>query len=323
MTDRLKPLLTAAVASAFLTVALARGQPPPPGPAGITVTTKAVMVKKAAEPVIVKQQVRPAEKGIRLEVEALRRRIEGAFREKVPVAVPMPIMMPPAPAVVQMQNRDAMVQQWAQQFEPQIRPLLRVEYRFMRTVCTPTKEQRLPIVHQSEAWLKAAARQYAEWQMNGQRVAGRPAPSPDFRTLLVEQLARSVKEHLTPEQFQRYRKELDARTDDEKQVGLQNLLARLDQSLMLSADQRDRIAASLSKGWDEEWSQHLQIFRIADQYMPSIPGERVVPFLDPTQKEIWSGLQKIGHVNFGISNVGNNDAGPLDEDWPDEPKAKP
>jgi hypothetical protein len=322
MTDRFKPLLTAGVASAFLTVALARGQPPAP-----TSTTEPLMIKKAfgkaAVPVIVKKQAVPADTPVRLEVEALRRRIEAAFRKDAPVAMPMPMMPPVAPAQIQVQN----IKMFAQQWEPQIRALLRAEYRFMRTVCAPTKEQRLPIVRQSDAWVKAAARQFAEWQMNGQMIAGRPAPSPDARSLLVEEISKAVKAHLTPEQFQRYRKEIDARAEDEKAVGVKNLVAKLDQNLVLSADQRDRIAASLTSAWDEAWSQHLQMFRLGDQYMPTIPDERIVPFLDPAQKELWSSVQKIGRVNFGI-NFGDlgrqiNDAGPLDEDWPDEPKARP
>jgi hypothetical protein len=314
MTNRLKLLMTPAVAAVFLTVALARGQVPKDAPREGSATIEfgkafAKRVEKAGAP-------KEAPKDAALE---LRNRLEAVFKKAALAARVAPAM--PAGAVFQVQVQN--INMFAQQLEPQFRALLRVEYQFMRTVCAPTKDQRLPIVRRSDTWVKEAAKQYADWQMNGRRLGGRPPTAPDVRSLLVEEVSKAVKEHLKPEQFQRYKKELDARVADEKQVGILNLLAKLDQSLVLNADQRDKIAASLTAGWDEAWSQHLQMFQLADQYVPSIPDERVVPFLNPLQKELWSGFQKIGSVNFGF-NVGMNDqAGPLDEDWPDEPKARP
>jgi hypothetical protein len=286
----------------------------------VVVETKGVVLQPP-EP----RKVDPPKEPIRLEMEAVKRRIEAAF-QKVAPATPVPLRAPmPAQAIqarafqVQVQNINMMAQQW----EPQIRGLLRTEYRFMRTVCEPSKEQRLPIVRESDPWVKEAAKQFAEWQMNGRRVAGGSPGQPDFRALLVEHLSGSVKTHLSASQFERYRKELDARAADEKQVAVLNLVAKLDQNLLLSPDQRDRLKESLTAGWDESWSQNLQMFQLADQYMPSIPDDRIVPYLNATQRGIWSGLQKLGRVSFGIDFGVNEPAGPLDEDWADEPKARP
>jgi hypothetical protein len=291
-----------------VTVKVAPAQPaiaPPPAPA----------VREGASGDAAKRQF-----------EQLREQLQKAFGKTGVKAAPLqPAMVKGVvqPNVNFAVQRQANIDMLAQQWEPRLRPMLRAEYRFMRTVCEPTKEQRLPIVRRSGGFLKETAKALAASQINPQP-GGRS--SPNYRSVLVEHLASAAKEHLTAEQYQKYRKELDARTADEKQAAIMNLVARLDQNLSLSGEQREKIGAALGEKWDESWSQNLEMFmRLADQYVPSIPDDRIVPFLDPTQRQLWSGLQKIGSINFGFSfalnGVPGNDDGPLDDDWPDEPKA--
>src|SRR4051794_27639754 len=53
---------------------------------------------------------------------------------------------------------DAQVQQWEQQYGPQLRQLLRTELHFMRLVCQPTKQQYEKIAADGEPAIKEAIR---------------------------------------------------------------------------------------------------------------------------------------------------------------------
>jgi hypothetical protein len=238
----------------------------------------------------------------------------------------------PAAMMAADDNMKAMVQQMAQQWSSQFRPFLRVEYQFLRTVCEPTKEQRRPIARAGEEALRDGATKFAEWQLNrnGMIRIGGSAAGPDVRKIVQEGLAASAKAHLSPEQQERYRREVEARAAEQKRLGVLNLVARLDQFLVLSAEQRDRISASLSSHWDDSWSQGIESSNLVDAYFPMIPDQHVAPFLSPAQKTVWAGAQKATHITYGVAGVINAGNGPLDDEFPDEipgeepkPEAKP
>jgi hypothetical protein len=227
----------------------------------------------------------------------------------------------PAPApVAEMaadENRKAMVEQWTTQF----RPILQVEYQFLRTACAPTREQRRPIARAGQEALRVAAAQFADWQLNRNRVVGgllkRPT-QPDVHKIIQEALTAAGEAHLSPGQRQRYRHEVEARAAERKQGALLSLVAKLDQCLVLSAEQRDKMMESLSSHWDNAWTQELQISSLDDPYFPVIPDQLVVPFFNGPQKEVWAGAQKVTRVSYGLVAGMMMDDGPLDDEFPDE-----
>ncbi len=58
-------------------------------------------------------------------------------------------------------------------------------------------------------------------------------------------------------------------------------------------DQRDKIADSLTKHWDDSWGQSIEMFMYDYQYLPPIADNLVAPFLNEAQKKIWRGTQKV------------------------------
>jgi hypothetical protein len=187
-----------------------------------------------------------------------------------------------------------------QQFTPQFRNTLRIELHFLLTVCAPTEDQRKLIAVDGEAALKEAAKKFAEMQqamMQGRWRGNTPQPDP--RKIIQDALARSVKTRLSPEQAARYQAELEQRKASRKEVAVRNLVAKLDHDLFLADEQREKLVESLSKNWNDAWCQSLDILVNNEQYFPNIPNQYILPFLNPTQKKVWSGTARNGAVFFG------------------------
>lgn len=210
---------------------------------------------------------------------------------------------------------DAQVQQWIGQFTQQYRPMLNPELNFIRQVCDLAPEQRPKIKAAGEAGVKDAALKMAELQagrMRGGFVANNAQPDP--RRIIREALAKALQETLTSEQMAKYTEEATQRTALRKRAAVLSVVARLDATLCLTADQRDKISASISSGWQEKWEQWLMISMYGDQYFPNVPDQLVSAHLNADQKSVWTGIQK---VEFGFS-VRRGD-GDDDGWWGDEP----
>jgi hypothetical protein len=189
-------------------------------------------------------------------------------------------------------NLDAQVQQFTQQF----RPILRAEYHVVRAVCQLTLEQRKQIARDAENALKDVAQSYVEAMQRPMTAAERTAREP--RTLIQDALFRAVKARLTANQAARYQEELARRSAGRKQLAVRNLVARLDNDLVLSSAQRDQISQSLSSHWDDSWAQSLEMFLYDYGFIPPIPDQLVAPFLNEVQKKAWWSTRK-QQVFFG------------------------
>jgi hypothetical protein len=281
--------------------------------APIEVKAEAVNTVKAERVVV---PARPAEAGdVRIDVEKV---VKATLKQLQPA--PPVIAAPKAEVRVIRQNINVnhMIQQWTTQF----RPILKVEYLFVRVVCNPTKEQRIPIARAGLKALDEAAKKYVDWQNNQNRVVGgrlveRPA-IPDTRKFIQDALAAAVKANVSSSQSESYRAEIEARSAEQKRVAVVNLLAKLDQALILSLEQRDKIKESLSSHWNEPWAQGFQSFNLDDQYLPMVPDPLISTFLNDEQKKVWAGTQKITFNSNGVSFGMNMITGPLDDAFSDE-----
>ena len=100
-----------------------------------------------------------------------------------------------------------------------------------------------------------------------------------------------------------------------KQLAVRNLVARLDHDLILSPDQREKVAESLRSHWDDSWGQSLEMFMYDYQFLPPIPDQHVAPFLNDSQKKVWRGTQKVQTFWGGFGMVGGVMAeDPLEDD---------
>src|SRR5262245_10352310 len=175
---------------------------------------------------------------------------------------------------------DAQIQQFVLQF----RPMYRAEYYFVRRVCELSAEQRKQVAQAGERAVRESARRYAEVQQKMMQGGWRPGTqAPEPKKVLEDVLSESVMGLLTSDQQARYKDELAKRVASRKQMALDNLVARLDQDLVLTSEQRDKLIESLASHWDDAWSQSLQMFMNMENYFPNIPDNLVVPLLTENQ----------------------------------------
>lgn len=211
------------------------------------------------------------------------------------------------------------------QFLPQMMPMMRTELHLLLTVTEATPAQRKAIVADRDKAAREAAKKLAQSQQRrgGFHVVNEAAPDP--RKLVQEALADAAKAHLAPEQFDRYKAEVARRAEDHKNLAIGNILAKLDQDLILSPDQIETLRASLSKNWNPAWCQSLEMLMGGDQLFPAVPDSVVVPALNPKQKQVWQGTMRNNGVFWAgmtfMNQAEDDDAFPADEQ-PTEPKDK-
>jgi len=192
---------------------------------------------------------------------------------------------------------DAQIQQRIPQFTQQCRPILTTELNFIRQVCDLTPEQRPKIKAAGEASLKEAALKMAELRCGGVRVQN---AQPDPLRIIRESVATALQETLTPEQMAKYQAEATQRVALRKRAAIRCVVARLDGTLCLTAEQRDKITQSITAGWQDKCEQWLMLFVYGDQYFPMVPDKHVVSHLDADQKSVWSGLQKVEYHYYSV-----------------------
>lgn len=208
------------------------------------------------------------------------------------------------------------------QFQEQLRPVLRGELSFIRLMCDLPEAQRPKVKTAGEAGLKKAAQAMVDQQQPMRRVVAVNMTTNDPRKIIREGLAQSLRQTLTPEQMARYEDELAKRSANRKRAAIMSAVARLDDVLFLTAQQREAIIDSISSNWQDDWEQWLMMQRYGHQYFPQIPEQRVAPHLNDKQRAVWHGLQKVNFGGWG----GWDGQEQLDDGWwgkePEKP-AKP
>jgi hypothetical protein len=282
-------VMTLGIAIATMTSALALeglDEPPavaPAAPPQLKEVVVQVKIEKNAQPRDQEQPVRV------LKAAPAPRRLA---RKQAAAAAPAAFGAPMAV------NADGQVRQYMQQF----RPILRAEYHIVRAICRPTPEQRNVIARAGEQTLREAVKKYVDMMHRPMTAAQRAALDP--RTQIREGLAKAVRTKLSPELAAKFEEEIARRDVSRKELAVRNLVARLDRDLVLSPDQRTKIAESLSSHWQDSWCQSLEMFMYDYQFLPPIPDQHVAPFLNDPQKKIWRGTQKVGAFwgGFGMMN---------------------
>ncbi|WP_165219867.1 hypothetical protein [Aquisphaera insulae] len=203
----------------------------------------------------------------------------------------------------------------AAQYVPQLWPMFRAEYYFIRNACDLDKGQRLAVARLGAEAAKKAARGFVEAQQKMMRGGWRPGmDQPNPRRIMEAELRKSVSPLLTPQQRSRYEQEVDRRAAGLKQMIIDNLVAKLDGDLVLTADQRTKVAEGIAANWKDSWGQSIEMLQNIDNFFPDVPEKAVMPYLTENQKVAWRRIPRNSGVFWGISFNGivqEND--PLDD----------
>jgi hypothetical protein len=89
-----------------------------------------------------------------------------------------------------------------------------------------------------------------------------------------------------------------------KQVALENVVAIIDERLVLTVEQREQLTKSLDKNWQDSWVNSVELLLNNNQYLPSIPDQFVVAALNDTQRQIWRAAPKQNFMVFGAHGWG-------------------
>jgi hypothetical protein len=188
------------------------------------------------------------------------------------------------------------------QFRPQFEQVLYIELAFMRRACKPDAKPFAEVAKAAKADLRVPLREYVV-KMNapGPANAG-GANAVDPRAAMQKLLLPLVKEKLGPAKADVYRQECEKRSEARKHAVVVNLVAALDERLVLTAPQRAKLVESLSANYENPWDQCFEMFAFNNQNdLPAIRDASIVPFLDEQQKSVWGKTtkQNYGQVFFG------------------------
>jgi hypothetical protein len=204
----------------------------------------------------------------------------------------------------------------------QYRPMLWAEYLLAKSVCNLTPDQRKAIARDAEhAFQEAVAnpvgnRRRVVRNPNGVLTVVNQGERPE--DTIREGLIKAVRDHLKPEQAAKYQVELDKRAVNRRRITADNITAKIDESLILTADQRDKIRASLLANWQDDWCPSPESLLFNARILPQVPDKFIVPLLNEPQKSIWRRLNKyqVGHFTvfgFMANNMMNGGDSPEDE----------
>ncbi len=213
----------------------------------------------------------------------------------------------------------------AEQFRRQLRPLLRSQLHVIKTVCATSKEEQAKIAREGEAVLDEAAKKFSATQMAMQRgigfQAGQDFPNP--RENIRDGILRVVKAQLPADRAGRFQADVDEQIAYQFRTAARNLVARFDEVLVLSEEQREKLSDSLAKSKDNIL-KNFDGNSYNGPYLPAAPDNLVTPFLTQSQLKIWRETQKVHFgVNFSAMGIAGLQISDNDLAEYDEPDAKP
>lgn len=195
---------------------------------------------------------------------------------------------PPAPPPDADRQQQQQIQQHAKQLERMFQPLLTSELELIRRCCGGLEPAaRKQILAAGREGVTAAARGFTERQFNGR--LGRDDFDP--RREVRQRLEKTLEPLADQAEFAAYRAEVERREARRAEAARLSILARVDRQLDLSADQRRKIEAELTRSWRPEWSRELGNrgdMRVNDY--PPAPDDAaaaIVPHLAPDQVAAW------------------------------------
>jgi hypothetical protein len=190
-----------------------------------------------------------------------------------------------------------------QQFRAQFEPALKVELSFVNRVCKLSDDERRILIVKSNDWLDKFVADYAK-QGNQPQMArgwfGGVQPAADPRESIRAGVAKLVKAELPKEQAEKYAEESKKRAEFHKQAFIEDLVTRIDNELMLTPEQCEKITRSLTEHWDKKWYPQFEMLVNGMQIWPAVPDQWIRPHLSREQQIAWGRLNKQnGNVFFG------------------------
>ncbi len=215
----------------------------------------------------------------------------------VPPRVQAPAALPAAAAALAVPVGQAMeLDDLLEANRQQYRALMISELSFCRVACDLTKEQTERMARRAGVIIEEAAARTAAIELKiarrgGIRLAAGPVP-PNPVKVVRDGLERLVNDHGTPAQQSRYQAEMTKRAAYRRQTAIGSLVARMDQMLILTGAQRDRLVQVFESNWKDKWGATMSVMGDDEAPLPAIPDRLIVPILSATQQRVWKRMDK-------------------------------
>ncbi len=229
--------------------------------------------------------------GIQMQVEVrvedvLKQAVEGGVR----ILLGVPVAAPQAPAAAggdaaARQMKQQQLQQ-AKQMEQMLQPVLHAELEFIRTACGDLEPEAKQAIKAAAAdAVREAARQFAAQQHRpGRR-------SLDLSRIFAETMDPVVAQQVSSDAAAVWRRERAAQRERRAETARLLIVAKLDETLELTAGQREAILAALREQWDDAWLCELQdpggFVVNAHRPAPDYAAAAISPHLDDRQRQAW------------------------------------
>lgn len=185
-----------------------------------------------------------------------------------------------------------------QHWEPKLQIVLSTHLDTVKRICPDlSPEARRTIAAAGKNAVAAAARQIAEMQFGG-----RPQ-QPGVATASISAAVRAaLQPFASPEALQAYAEVESERRGRLDRTAQQVALTIIDDRLLLSATQRDAIAADLQKQWQPGWGGATNTTMMNNQLAaPDFAHKCIVPHLDERQQAEWkTWCEQAGMSRFGM-----------------------
>jgi|688.fasta_scaffold85077_3 hypothetical protein len=209
---------------------------------------------------------------------------------------PVPLIVPPDEQIKQQQL------QLAKQLEQMLQPALHGELEFIRSVCGDLEpEAKREIAAAAANAVREAAAEFAARQRTGR-------PSCDLGRIFAERLEPVVEQRAPPAAVAVWRRERDARRERRAEAVRLLILVKLDETLELTAAQREAILAALRDRWDDAWLCELQdpggFVVNGHRPAPDYAAAAITPLLDDRQQRVWGAWVRgwrqagVGHLRW-------------------------
>ncbi|MEY3206313.1 MAG: hypothetical protein RLZZ21_2644 [Planctomycetota bacterium] len=244
---------------------------------------------------------------VQVEVQAVEGVLKQAVEGGVRILLGVPAVAPLAPAVpggdaAAQQLKQQQLQQ-AKQMEQMLQPVLHAELEFIRTTCGDLgPEAKRAIKTAAADAVREAARQFAVQQHRpGRR-------SLDLSRVFAEKLDPIVEQQVSSDAVAVWRRERDARRERRAEAARLLIAAKLDETLELTAAQREAILADLRARWDDAWLCELQdsgrLIVNDHRPAPDYAAATITPHLDERQRQAWDAWVKAAGRRQAAEHLG-------------------
>ena len=203
-----------------------------------------------------------------------------------------------------------------QQMRAQLEPMLKAELSFANRTAELNDDERRKLIADSKKWFEEFIGPFVKKQDPNQRQMmlqggngiwfGGQAPNRDDpRKSIQTGVAKVISDTLPKEKQDKFKEECRKREEFVRLTTVDNLVARVDEKVILSADQRNKVSDALIKHWDDSSPPQLEAFAISSTIWPGIPDQWVLPELTESQRAVISRINRTsGRVFFGGMGFG-------------------